>query len=61
MGDIDSVTDVHLVQFEKRQLKIEKLKKLNIGSFFNLFLLLGDMAKKIYICFLRIFDQFSIL
>ncbi len=49
MGDIDSVTDVHLVQLEKRQLKIEKLKKLNIGSSFYLFLLLGDMAKKKYI------------
>ncbi len=49
MGDIDSVTDVHLVQLEKRQLKIEKFKKLNIGSSFYLFLLLSDMAKKKYI------------
>ncbi len=34
MGDIDSVTGVHLGQLENRQLKIEKIKKLNIGSFF---------------------------
>ncbi len=27
MGDIDSVTGVHLVQLENRQLKIEKLKE----------------------------------
>ncbi len=44
MGDIDSVTGVQLVQLENRQLKIEKIKK--IGSFFYLFLLLGDIAKQ---------------
>ncbi len=43
MGDIDSVTGVNLVQLENRQLKILKIKKLKIWSFF---LLLGDMAKK---------------
>ncbi len=37
MGDIDSVTGVNLVQLEKRPLKIEKLKKLKIGSFFICF------------------------
>ncbi len=29
-GDIDSVTGVHLVQLENRQLKIEKFNKLYI-------------------------------
>ncbi len=45
MGDKDIVTGVNLVQLENRQLNIEKFKKLHIGSFFYLFLLLGDMAK----------------
>ncbi len=40
MGYIDSVIGVNLVQFENRQLKIEKLKKCKIGKFFYLFLLL---------------------
>ncbi len=61
MGYIDSVTGVHLVQLENRQLKIEKCKKLKIGSFFCLFLLLGNMAKQLNLDFVRIFDQFSIL
>ncbi len=46
MGDIDSVTGVHLVQLENRQLKIEKLKKYIYLFIFNLFILLGGMAKK---------------
>ncbi len=45
MRDIDSVTGVHLVQLENRQLKIDKCKKYKIGSFFNFFLLLGDFLK----------------
>ncbi len=53
MGDIDSVTGVHLVQLENRQLQNE--------VFFCLFLLLGDTAKKFNLDFLRKFDQFSIL
>ncbi len=61
MGDIDSVTGVHLVQLENRQLQIEKLKKLKKLKFFCLFLLLGDTAKKLNLDFLRKFDQFSIL
>ncbi len=42
MGDIDSVTGVHLVQLEKRQIQI--------GGLFYLFLLLGDMAKNLTFC-----------
>ncbi len=62
MGDIDSVTGVHLVSvIENRQLKIEKLKKLKIGSFFYLFLLLLGYGKKKKLDCLRTFDQFSIL
>ncbi len=61
MGDIDSVTGVHLVQLENRQLKIEKLKKYIYLFIFNLFILLGGMAKKKNHDFLRTFDQFSIL
>ncbi len=61
MGDIDSVTGVHLVQLENRQLQIEKLKKFKKLKFFCLFLLLGDTGKKLNLDFLRKFDQFSIL
>ncbi len=47
MGDIDSVTGVHLGQLENRQLKIEKNKEIKYWTFFfYLFLLLGDMAKE---------------
>ncbi len=47
MGDVYSVTNVHLVQLENRQLKIEKCE-----VFFK-FVSIAD--------FLRTFDQFSIL
>ncbi len=60
MGDVDSITGVHLVQLENRQLKIKKFKKLKIGRFFYLFILLGNMAKK-NLDFIRTLDQFSIL
>ncbi len=59
MGDIDSITGVYLVQLENRQLQIKEIKKLNL--FFDLFLLLGNMAKKYILDFLRTFVQFSIL
>ncbi len=58
MGDIDSVTGV---QLENRQLKIEKLKMRSFFIYYYLLLLLGDMAKKKNLDFLRAFDQFSIL
>ncbi len=32
MGDIDSVSGVHIVQLEKRQLKIEKFKYFFLGG-----------------------------
>ncbi len=47
MGDIDSVTGVHLGQLENRQLKIEKIKKLNIGSFFLFVSIAGRYGKGI--------------
>ncbi len=46
MAIFNSRNKNNLLQLENRQLKIEKLKKLKIGRFFYLFLLLGDMAKK---------------
>ncbi len=46
MGDIDSVTGVHLVQLENRQLKIEKIKKLKIGRFFLFVSIAGRYGKK---------------
>ncbi len=59
MGDIYSVTGVHLVQLENRQLKIKKIKKLQIGSFF---FIAGRYGKKIIILiFSEYLTQFSIL
>ncbi len=46
MGDIDSVTGVHLVQLENRQLQIEKLKKLKKLKFFLFVSIAGRYGKK---------------
>ncbi len=46
MGDIDSVTGVHLVQLENRQLQIEKLKKLKKIEVFLFVSIAGRYGKK---------------
>ncbi len=46
MGDIDSVTGVNLVKLDKRQLKIEKLKELQILRFFLFVSIAGRYGKK---------------
>ncbi len=47
MGDIDSVTGVHLVQLENRQLQIEKLKKCKKLKFFLFVSIAGRYGEKI--------------
>ncbi len=56
---IDSVIGVHLVQLENRQLKIKKIKKLQIGS---VFFFAGRYGiKKIILIFSEYLTQFLIL
>ncbi len=61
MAIFNSRNKNNLLQSENRQLKIEKLKKLKIGSFFLFVSIAGRYDKKKKLDFLRTFDQFSIL
>ncbi len=61
MGDIESVTGVHLIQLENRQLKIEKCNKKKLEGFFICFYCWVICQKKYNLDFLRTFDPFSIL